>query len=163
MYFWSVHVCFFAYADLKSYFLRLVCKHLSIPCTYAVLKRLWNNKKNICILFESFESFVCLYGCVCTYVCVCVCVCVFVCVCMFNLVREISNPTAQPSEDVSKFSITQNWDMSDSGLAIFRSRRPSVSGIFAPKTFCLTNQLFWFRRTIFLRPQTATKSLDKCR
>ena len=23
-----------------------------------------------------------------------------------------------------------------------------------PKTFCLTNQLFWFRRTIFLRPQT---------
>jgi len=27
-------------------------------------------------------------------------------------------------------------------LAIFRSRRPSVSWIFAPKTFCLTNQLF---------------------
>ena len=26
--------------------------------------------------------------------------------------------------------------------AIFRSRRPSVSWIFAPKTFCLTNQLF---------------------
>jgi len=47
--------------------------------------------------------------------------------------------------------------------AIFRSRRPSVSWIFAPKTFCLTNQLFWFRRTIFLRPQTATKSLNKCR
>jgi len=26
--------------------------------------------------------------------------------------------------------------------AMFRSRRPSVSWIFAPKTFCLTNQLF---------------------
>jgi len=55
-----------------------------------------------------------------------------------------------------------------------------ASDISFKKTFCLMNirpqdllsheptlwfrrhQLFWFRRTIFLRPQTAAKSLNKC-
>ena len=56
----------------------------------------------------------------------------------------------------------------------------SISDVSFKKTFCLMNicpqdllshepslwfgshQLFWFRRTIFLRQQTATKSLYKC-
>jgi len=70
------------------------------------------------------------------------------------------------------------------GMLIFR---PTVDQVQTPsdisfkKTFCLMNirpqdllsheptlwfrrhQLFWFGRTIFLRPQTATQSLNKCR
>jgi len=48
------------------------------------------------------------------------------------------------------FAVSQRWSQERYRfaktnalyIAIFRSRRPSVSWIFAPKTFCLTNQLF---------------------
>jgi len=66
-------------------------------------------------------------------------------------------------------------------ICIFTYMYIHISDLSFKKNFCLMNirpqdllsheptlwfrryQLFWFRRTIFLRPQTATKSLNKCR
>ena len=74
---------------------------------------------------------------------------------------------SSPSVDL----ITGQQPCSNLNLKLFKSLQASWKvWICAPKTFCLTNQLFgsrppflWLRRTIFLGPQTPTESLSKCR